>query len=214
MKNRLEAAIFLCTLFLLSSCATSSLKLTNHGNINSPIVMKSYSISFPDDSKWKKWGLTKKDHNSLVFERLHSTLAGEIKGNSTIFVSVSVVPLEQDGMSDEAIASNIIESEERNMHELGEKTGSYELSEIEKKVIMHNDKKLYVFQWKASKGSDLTALLIRSRFVKGAMFIYLPSRRDDRRFVFKIVLTLSYIPELVKMKTDTVFEIIDGLIVH
>jgi hypothetical protein len=153
------------------------------------IEMETYCLDTPPGGGWKTEIDRERDlvrFTQVQYPRGSST-AEAPEGVTEILITKQAIPASQTGLSEQEIAEDYRETEQRNMVQHGVSQGHYQLKDVEKGVVTIGGKTLYYMSYQAPAGSwvGLEGPSIAQRAV---LYLYFPPGFTSSRpfYVFHI----------------------------
>ena len=202
--------ILIIIIQLLFSCATSMQKYVRESPAGAPcqtevIDMGYYSIKAPSG---QNWGIEiDKEKRIVKFQKLKIwALSGKILGSTLILVTENKRLQDKWYLSEEEIADDYRNLEEKIMLEEGVKKGEYKLKEVKKETTIIDEKKFYTMSYKTTRGtwgemigSSIPAgvagspLLMKAPIaVENKIYLYFPTDFKEKHHFFVFLISEAY----------------------
>jgi hypothetical protein len=187
-KRIREKAIILATLLLLFSCATT--QQAQRVKEGETINMDSYTVALPPGENWEIQKA--KEKGMVTFLKLKKWLfTGRVLGSTTIKVFRNEIAPQGWHLSEEEIANDFRNNEEKIMREEGVKNGLYELEDVTKSIESEGDKKLYAMSYKITRDLPGGGAAAR-RAQEAVLYLYFPPDFKVRHIFYGFLISEDY----------------------
>jgi hypothetical protein len=202
-----EKAIMLVTLLLFSCATTQQAQRVKEGET---INADSYTVASPPGGNWE----VQIEKDMITFLKLKKWWTGRVLGSTLIKTFRNEVSPAGWQMSEEEVASDFRNNEEKIMREKGVKKGLYELTDVQKGMETVGDKKLYAMHYK--KTIDLPGGVwehgsAAHRAQEAVLYLYFPSDFKVRHIFYGFLISEDYEQgSLVKIDLSQIYPVINS----
>ena len=208
--NIAEKTILIAAL-LLFSCATT--QQTPRMKEGEKINMDSYSVASPPGGDWEIQ--IEKEKDMITFQKLKKWwMTGSVLGSTFIQVFRNEVSPDGWQMSEEEVANDFRNNEEKIMQEEGVKKGLYEFEDVTRGITTIGGKKLYTMSYKTKKGSFGGALIKGTasyRAQETVLYLYFPQDFKVRHIFYGFLISEDYERgSLVKVDLTQIYPVINS----
>ncbi len=190
-KRIRETAIIFALLLLFSCATTQQAQGVKEGET---INMNSYTVAVPPGGNWEIQ--IAKEQGMVTFLKLKKWLfTGRVLGSTTIKVFRNEIAPQGWHLSEEEVANDFRNNEEKIMREEGVKKGLYELEDVTKSIESEGDKKLYAMSYKIKRdlpGGVWEHGAAAHRAQEAVLYLYFPPDFKVRHIFYGFLISEDY----------------------
>lgn len=181
-RKSIWISVILFNSLVLSSprATTQQIQQVSEGQV---IEMYGYSVEVPPGKDWEI--KTDKVKGSIEFQKFEKNPLGQVTGVIIINVFQDMLGPEAWQQSEEEIANNIRNFEEKDMIERGVKTEQFILEDMTKDITTIDGKKLYTLSYTIKERKEPV-------YAKAVLYLYFPRDFKQRHIIYRFLIHASY----------------------
>jgi len=173
-------------IILLVSCAASKVQTQDEKH---SVDMTSYSVNVPPGGDWQM-GINK-EKEIVTFQRPKKWWTGQVLGSTLIQIFRDEVSPQGWLRSEEDIADDVRNDEERMMREEGVNKGVYQLLDVKKNIEAINGMKLYTMYYVVDAelpGGFAKHGMNAHRHQEAMLYLYIPPDFKEKHVLFRFLI--------------------------